>query len=187
MTPWELVVWTDGEEQNMELWDAIRRRRSIRKFKDQPIEDEKLNRVLEAGRLAPSAGNRQEWKYVVVREPETRQKLAEAANGQQFVAEAAVVIACCAREAGHVMTCGQSSYPIDVAISVDHMTLAAVEEGLGTCWIGAFKEAPVKAVLNIPADVRVVALLPLGYPDMEPKPRQRKAMDEVVCYEVWRD
>lgn len=171
----------------MELWEAIRQRRSIRKYKDQPVEEEKLNRVLEAGRLAPSAGNRQEWRYVIVRDEATRRKLAEAANGQQFVAEAAAVIACCAVGTDHVMSCGQSSYPIDVAISVDHMTLAAVEEGLGTCWIGAFKEPAVKALLGIPEEVRVVELLTLGYPDTEPKPRQRKPVNEIVCYERWSE
>lgn len=171
----------------MELWEAIRKRRSIRKFKDQPVEEEKLHRVLEAGRLAPSAGNRQEWKYIVVRDPEMRRKLAEAAHGQQFVAEAGVCLVCCAVGTDHVMSCGQPSYPIDVAISVDHMTLAAVEEGLGTCWIGAFEEPEVKKLLGIPEEVRVVALLPLGYPDMEPKPRRRKSLDEIVCRERWSD
>lgn len=171
----------------MELWEAIRQRRSIRKYKGQPVEEEKLNRVLEAGRLAPSAGNRQEWRYVIVRDEATRRKLAEAANGQQFVAEAAVVIACCAGGADHVMSCGQPSYSIDVAISVDHMTLAAVEEGLGTCWIGAFKEPAVKALLGIPEEVRVVELLALGYPDMEPKPRVRKPLSEIVYQERWSE
>ena len=171
----------------MELWEAIRGRRSIRKYKDQPVEEEKLNRVLEAGRLAASAGNRQEWRYVVVQDTEMRRKLAEAANGQQFLAEAAVCIVCCAVGTEHAMSCGQLSYPIDVAISVDHMTLAAVEEGLGTCWIGAFREPAVKELLGIPDDVRVVALLPLGYPDMEPKPRLRKPLSEIVCHERWSD
>jgi len=171
----------------MELWEAIRNRRSIRKYKDQPVEEEKLARVLEAGRLAPSAGNRQEWKYVVVQDARVRQKLVEAANGQQFVGEAGVCLVCCAVGGEHVMSCGQASYPIDVAISVDHMTLAAVEEGLGTCWIGAFQEPAVKELLSIPEEVRVVALLPLGYPDMEPKPRRRKAMEEIVCQERWSD
>jgi len=171
----------------MELWEAIRKRRSIRKYKDKPVEEEKLNRVLEAGRLAPSAGNRQEWKYIVVRDKATRQKLAEAAHGQQFVAEAGVCLVCCGVEAEHVMSCGQASYSIDVAISVDHITLAAAAEGLGTCWIGAFNEAPVKKLLGIPDKVRVVALLPLGYPDMEPKPRSRKPLSEIVCQERWSD
>jgi len=171
----------------MELWEAIRRRRSIRKYRKQPVEEEKLGRVLEAGRLAPSAGNRQEWRYVVVRDEATRRKLAGAANDQQFVGEAPVVIACCGVGGEHVMSCGQPCYPIDVAISVDHMTLAAVEEGLGTCWIGAFKEPEVKALLGIPEEVRVVELLVLGYPEEEPQPRPRKPMSEVVCYERWSE
>ena len=175
------------EVRIMELWEAIRQRRSIRTYKDQPVEEEKLGRILEAGRLAPSAGNRQEWKYVVVQDKATRQKLVEAANGQQFVGEAPVVVACCAVDPDHVMSCGQPCYPIDVAISVDHMTLAAGEEGLGTCWSGAFKEPAVKALLGIPEEVRVVELLALGYPDAEPKPRQRKPMSEVVCYERWSE
>jgi nitroreductase len=170
----------------MELWDAINRRRSIRKYKDRPVEEGKLNRVLEAGRLAPSAGNRQEWKYVVVRDAAVRRQLIEAANGQQFVGEAPVCLVCCAVDGEHVMSCGQASYPIDVAISVDHMTLAAVEEGLGTCWIGAFKEPAVRKLLGIPEKVRVVALLPLGYPDAEPRPRQRKPLTEIVLWERWQ-
>ncbi|HUT25169.1 MAG TPA: nitroreductase family protein, partial [Sumerlaeia bacterium] len=82
-------------------------------------------------------------------------------------------------------TCGQLTYPIDVSIAVDHMTLQAVEEGLGTCWIGAFYEDKAKAILGIPDDVRVVALLPLGYPAEEPPPRPRKALEEIVARERW--
>ena len=140
----------------MNVIEAIRRRRSIRAYLDKPVEEEKLEAVLEAGRLAPSASNRQEWRYVVVRDPGTRAKLAEAANGQKFVGEAPVVLIACANTDGHKMSCGEPCYPIDVAISLDHMTLKAVEEGLGTCWIGAFDQPAVKKLLNIPEDIRVV-------------------------------
>ncbi|MCK4851863.1 MAG: nitroreductase family protein, partial [Candidatus Omnitrophica bacterium] len=134
----------------MEVMEAIRDRHSIRSYEDRKVEEEKLNLILEAARLAPSASNRQEWRYVVVRDKQTRQKLMEAASGQAFVGEAPVVIACCARSDGHIMKCGQSCYPIDVAISIDHMTLKAVEEGLGTCWVGAFNEAKAKEILGVP-------------------------------------
>ncbi len=169
----------------MEVMEAIRRRRSIRNYEDKPVEEEKLNLILEAGRLAPSAANRQEWRYVVVRDQETRQKLMKAAKGQGFVGQAPVVIAACAETDNHVMSCGQLCYPIDVAISVDQMTLKAEEEGLGTCWVGAFYEDEVKKILGIPDDIRVVELLTLGYPADIPPPRPRLPMSDIVRYERW--
>ena len=159
----------------MDLFEAIKGRRSIRSFLDRNVEEETLGRVLDAGRLAPSARNLQDWKFVVVRDKETRRRLAEAARNQQFIAQAPVVIAACGTS-DYVMTCGQHAYTIDVSIAVDHITLAAFSLGLGTCWIGAFYEDKVKEILGIPADIRVVALLPLGYPAEQPTARQRKSL-----------
>ena len=122
---------------------------------------------------------------MVVRDPETRKELAEAACQQQFVADAAVVIVCCSVEDSHIMTCGHPTYAIDVAIAIDHMTLAAVAQGLGTCWIGAFHEDRVRDILSIPNTVRVVELLTLGYPDEQPGPRPRKDMNEIVHWNNW--
>jgi len=165
----------------MNVIDAIKTRKSVRRYLDKPVEDNKLNTVLEAGRLAPSASNRQEWRFVVVRDPETRKGLAEAAGGQGFVGEAPVLIAACAETDGHVMRCGQLSYPIDVAIALDHMTLVAVELGLGTCWIGLFDEKKVKEILGIPEEIRVVQLMPLGYPaDPSPARKSRLPLDTIV-------
>jgi nitroreductase len=171
----------------MDVKEAIRTRRSVRSYEDRPVDDAKLAAVLEAGRLAPSAKNMQESRFVVVRDAATRQKLMAAAKGQSFVGEAPVVIACCAETDNHVMSCGQLAYPIDVAIAVDHMTLKAVEEGLGTCWIGAFYEDKAKAALGIPEKIRVVALLTLGYPKYaEPaRPKGRLALDDIVHWEKW--
>ena len=169
----------------MEVMEAIKTRRSIRSYQDKMIEDDKLHLILEAGRLAPSASNRQEWKFVVVKEKEARRKLAVAARGQSFIGEAPVVIVACARETEHTMLCGQKSYPIDIAIAVDHMTLKAVEEGLGTCWVGAFREDEVKKILNIPEEVRVVCLLPIGYPQNIPEPTPRRSEGEVIVFEKW--
>jgi nitroreductase len=169
----------------MDVMEAIRRRRSIRSYAGREVEDEKLNAVLEAGRLAPSANNRQEWKFVVVKDKALRGKLSDAAKGQRFVAEAPVVIVACAVETEKVMSCGQLAYPIDLAIAVDHMTLKAVEEGLGTCWIGAFYEDKVKSAIGIPENVKIVALLPLGYPASVSSNYMRKPLDEIVCYEMW--
>ena len=169
----------------MDVMTAIQSRRSIRSYKDKEIEEDKLEKVLEAGRLAPSANNRQEWKFIIVRDKDTRQKLIAASRNQRFVGEAPCVVAACATETSHVMPCGQLSYPIDLAIAVDHMTLKAVEEELGTCWIGAFNEGEVKKLLGIPEKIRVVALLPIGYPEYVPAQTPRKMREEVLLLEKW--
>ncbi len=169
----------------MDVLKAIRSRRSVRAYDSREVEEDKLVKVLESGRLSPSAGNRQERRFVVVRDARTRKALSLAARDQKFVAEAPVVIAACSIEKEYTMACGQLAYPIDTAIAVDHMTLQAVEEGLGTCWIGAFDEKKVKEILNIPDNVRVVSLLPLGYPGDIPRPKSRKNLDEIVMWEKW--
>lgn len=170
----------------MNVSDAIRLRRSIRAFQDKPIEEEKLFRVLQAGRLAPSAKNRQEWRYVVVRDKELRRKVAVASNNQYFIAEAPVVIVGCATMVDYVLSGGQPAYTIDVSISMDHMTLQAVEEGLGTCWIGSFKEDEIKGILNIPAEMRIVEIMPLGYPKSLPDPKPRKELEEIIVYDRYQ-
>jgi nitroreductase len=170
----------------MNVFDAIRLRRSIRAFRDKPIEEDKLLRVLEAGRLAPSAKNRQEWIYVVVKDSELRRKVAVASNNQYFIAEAPVVIVGCATMVDYVLSGGQPAYTIDLAISMDHITLQAVEEGLGTCWIGSFKEDDVKKILNIPPEMRVVEVMPLGYPKFLPDPKPRKKLEEIVVYDRYQ-
>lgn len=171
----------------MELKEAINLRQSTRDFDDRPVPEDKLLRVLEAARLAPSASNRQPRRFVVVRDAETRQALSRAAGGQAHVAQAPVVIACVATMPDYVMRCGVPSYPIDIAIAVDHMTLAAVEEGLGTCWVGGFWQEPARAALKVPDNYRVVILMPLGYPRQELRPKLRKSLDEVVCRETFRE
>jgi len=169
----------------MDVMKAIQSRRSIRAYDARGVEDEKLMRILESGRLSPSAGNRQERRFVIIKDAKTRKLLSEAARNQAFVADAPVVIAACSVESEYVMSCGQLAYPIDTAIAVDHMTLQAVEEGLGTCWIGAFDEKKVKEILRIPDNVRVVALLPVGYPSGIPDARPRKSLAEIVMWERW--
>ena len=172
----------------MEVMEAIQERRSVRAYEPREVEDDKLLRILEAGRLSPSASNRQERRFVVVKDAGMRKLLSEAAKNQKFVAEAPVVIvACAAVDTDYVMMCGQLAYPIDTAIAVDHMTLQAVEEGLGTCWIGAFDEERVKEILDIPDEVRVVSLLPIGYPADVSRPKSRMRLDEIVMQEKWSD
>jgi nitroreductase len=170
----------------VEVYEAIRRRKSVRSYLDKPVEPAKLQRVLEAARLAPSANNRQEWRFVVVTDADLRRRLADEAAGQRFIGEAPVVIAACAETDRHNMRCGIPCYPIDVAIAIDHLTLAAVAEGLGSCWIGAFDPQKVRQILGIPGHIEVVELLPLGYPrDPEPAARSRLSMDRILHRERW--
>ncbi len=170
----------------MEIYEAIETRQSVRAYLDKPVPDRTLNRILSAARLAPSANNRQEWRFIVVRDPAARQTLAGLAGDQAFVGQAPVVLVCCGIDSGKVMHCGQPAYPIDVAIAIDHITLAAAAEGLGTCWIGHFDEAPIKRLLGVPPEVRVVELLPLGYPaDPAPRAKRRLPLEAIVMYERW--
>lgn len=165
----------------MDVYEAIAKRRSIRKYMPMPVPEDKLARVLQAAQQAPSASNRQEYRFIVVRDQETRDRLAHAAADQGFVGEAGVCIVACATNAA------RRWHAVDVAIAIDHMTLAAVAEGLGTCWIGAFEEEAVKAILGIPESVRAVMLLTLGVPAEEGRPRRRKSLEELVVHDRWHD
>lgn len=169
----------------MSVLNIIRKRKSVRKYKDDPIPEEILNRVLEAARLAPSGKNLQPWKFIVVKDEKLRKRLAEAAAHQSFIAQAPVIIVGCGYPERCYAKMGRymKSWPVDVAIAVEHLILQACEEGLGTCWIGAFREDEVKSILDIPPEVKVLALTPLGYPATEPKPRDRKELSEIISYD----
>jgi len=168
--------------------EAIKTRRSVRKYKPTPVPESLLKEVLNAARMAPSADNSQPWKFVVVRDEQTKLKLAAAANGQKFITQAPIIIVACGLPDEAFPTVGgyMSSHVIDVSIAVDHLTLAAQASGLGTCWIAAFKEDKVRDVLGIPEDVRVVALTPLGYPDESPDRSPRKNLEELVVYDRYQ-
>lgn len=172
----------------MDVMEAIKRRCSVRSYQDRAVEKEKIEKILEAARLAPSASNRQEWRFIVVQDKNNRERLVKAAKNQAFVGQAPVVIACCAQTDNHIMTCGQLCYPIDVAIAIEHMALKAAEEGLGTCWVGAFYEDQVKEILGIPGNIRVVELLTLGY-SAQPCPnfKNRLSLEKIVMHERWRN
>ena len=169
----------------MDVFTAIKQRSGVRSYKPEDVEEDKLKRVLEAARLSPSASNRQEWKFIIIKNKETKKKLAGAAFGQSFIGEAPVVIVACGTESESVMGCGQPTHTVDVSIACAFMILEACELGLGTCWIGAFKEDETKRILNIPESVRVVAMTPLGYPDEPPSKKSRKRLDQIVCFEKY--
>lgn len=167
----------------VELMEIIAERRSVRAYKRQEVSEEKLDRILEAARLAPSASNRQPWKFVVVRDSETRRELAKAARGQSFVGEAPIVIAGVALQPESIMSCGVPPYAVDLAIALEHIALAAQAEGLGTCWIGAFSQEEARKILGVPDSYKIVALMPLGYPADAPRQTTRKPLEDIVCYE----
>jgi nitroreductase len=169
----------------MDVFEAINERKSIRRYKETKIEDEKLEKILESARIAPSAANRQKWKFLVVKNQETRNKLIEAANGQKFVGQAPITIVACSTESERVMPCGQYAYTVDLSIAVSFMILEATELGLGTCWLGAYDEDKVKDILSIPKDIRVPAIFTLGYADETPAQRARRDLDQIVCYEKY--
>lgn len=142
----------------MEVFEAIKARRSVRKFEQKQIPDEVIAKILEAGRLAPSASNYQPWHFIVVKSPEKKKVLSQGRYAH-FLTETPVVIAGCgdARKSPRW-------YAVDVTIALQQMVLAATEEGIGTCWIGSFDEEPVRECLKVPDGFRVVAMLAMGYP-----------------------
>ncbi|MEJ2718586.1 MAG: nitroreductase family protein [Deltaproteobacteria bacterium] len=209
----------------MEVSDAILKRVSIRKWKPVPVEKEKIEKVLEAGRRAPSWGNTQPWRFIVVQDKEKKEGLAEAAGGQAVVRDAPAVIVCCGvagdfsrkqqRETlKSVIEVGAIDWTDDfldnvvlesdlfspyrlgeqvmtikagemVMISIAYMTIEAVNQGLGTCWVGAMAPKDAHKVMNLPDELFVHDLVPIGYPDEDPKPRPRKSLDKLVFWEKY--
>jgi nitroreductase len=164
----------------MDTLDTIFERRSVRRYKDTAIPKEDLEKILEAGRQAPSAANRQPWHFVVVGELDQKRRVAEACNGQTWVGEAAYVLV-----GVGLPEVSEDWYPVDVAIAMENMVLAARSLGYGTCWIGAFSEEAVKEVCQIPPELDVVACTPLGVPDIEPSARNRKDWGQVFSADVY--
>ena len=159
----------------MEFREVIAKRRSIRKYKSNPIPDAKLHKLYEALRKAPSGANRQNYNFIFVKDAETRLKIATEAGHQGFLAEAPVLmIAVC--EPGEAF---------NVAIAVDHMILAATDEGLGTCWVGWFEREPVRQILDIPESKEVAILVPIGYPDESPDARSRKPLEDLIMVDSY--
>jgi nitroreductase len=169
----------------MDVFTAISQRSSVRSYKATPVEEDKLKKILEAARLSPSSSNRQEWKFIVVKNKETRKRLANAAFGQSFIGEAPVVVVACGTESKSIMACGQPAHTVDVSIACAYMILQAYELGLGTCWIGAFNADETKKILDIPEHVRVVAMTPLGYPNQPPSQKSRKSLNQIVCFDKY--
>lgn len=168
----------------MDLYEIIAKRYSVRAYKDQAIEPEKLDRILEAGRQAPSGNNRQAWRFVVARDEQLRIALAQACE-QPFLVKAPVIIAIVGTDPQRKMSCDVPGDPVDCSIATTFMMLAATAEGLGTCWIGHFKQDVCRGLLNVPPEAKIVALLPVGYPDQPLRAKSRKPMREVVSVDTY--
>jgi nitroreductase len=168
----------------MELLEAVKKRYSCRAYQDRPVETEKLDKILDAARLAPSAKNLQDWRFVIVTDKQTRAQLCTAANNQAFVAQAPVVIVCCGTQS-YLMGCGQPVGPIDVAIAMEHIALAAASLGLATCWVGSFCPDEIRKILQIPTHIHIIELLALGWPADKQPEIKRLPLEAIVCREKW--
>ena len=163
---------------------AILERRSVRKFKPEPVPQATIGRIMEAAQWAPSAGNLEPWEFYVVLNQETKKKLYAAARNQNFVLEAPVVIVVCAvpdmsakvyGERGRSLYCLQ-----DTAAAVQNIMLAATGYGLGTCWVGSFDEEGVALALDLPAGIRPIAIVPVGFSDGDPQKPSKRPIDQIV-------
>jgi nitroreductase len=171
-------------EDGMELFEAIRGRKSVRRYQKGDLASEDLRRILEAAICAPSAGNRQSWDFVVAKENQTKAALAEAAYGQEFIAQASAVIVVCAnlaRSSSRYGDRGRDLYSIqDTAAAVQNILLASYALGYGSCWIGAFDESRVAHIVNASSQTRPVAMIPIGRPAESPDSRPRLSLGEVL-------
>jgi nitroreductase len=169
----------------VDFLELVNGRYACRSYEPRPVEQEKLLRALEAVRLAPSGSNRQPWKFVVVHDAEVKRRLVPACANQSFIATAPVVVAGCGLMPDRVMSCGVPGDPVDVAIAMEHLSLAATAEGLASCWIGAFSQDGVRAVLGIPSTVTVIELMTLGYPADRPRRKVRKPLADIIAIDQW--
>ncbi len=167
----------------MEFMEVVRQRRSVRRYRPDPVPQTKIDHVLEAARLAPSWANGQCWTFIVVTDPKVKRRLAEAGN--EWIEQAPTIIAACADPEKSGVKGDQRYYLLDIGIAFEHLVLAAADEGLGTCWVGWFDEKTAKGALGVPDDVRVVALTPLGYPEEAPEARPRRSLGEIVRRDRW--
>ena len=173
----------------MDLYEAIRNRRSIRKYKDRKIDDELINKIIEAGVWAPSAGNLQSWEVIVIKDPEMKSQLAVACYIRDFIAEAPVVLVICAYKQKSSDTYGERGQKLyciqDAACAAQNMLLMIHDLGLGACWNGAFDEDSVSSLLEIPDGVRPVAIITVGYPGEKPIAPPKKRIEDFIHHEIY--
>ena len=171
----------------MDFWQVIEERRSMRDFDPRcDVPPDMVQKILEAAIRAPSGGNCQPWHFVVIRGKQAKELLVEAAYGQSFIAEAPVVIVVCADPARSAQSYGSRGVQLyclqDTAAATEHILLAVTALGLGVCWVGAFDERAASQVLDLPTDLRPVAIVPIGYPIARHQRTSRRSLKEVVTF-----
>lgn len=164
----------------MDIYEILKKRRSVRSYKSEPIEEEKLKRILNAALSAPSAANRQPIYFLVIKDEKIKHQFKNAYNAPWFYTAPIIICVCSIPEKGWKRNDGKNYADIDATIAMDHLILAATAEGLATCWVAAFKASIVKSILNLPPGIEPVALTPLGYPLDIPEPTHRKSLEEMV-------
>ncbi len=171
----------------MSFTDLARKRYSVRNYKETPVEKEKLLEVIEAARLSPSAVNYQPRHFIIVTDEELKNRIAETYPRDWFRKAPAVIVVCGDHSISWKRKDGKDHCDIDTAIAIDHLTLAAADIGLGTCWICAFDAEKCHQVLNLPENLEVVALVPIGYPADDTIPeKKRKSIDEIVSWNGYK-
>jgi nitroreductase len=181
----------------MEFLELVKARRSVRTYSNRTVEDEKIQQILESARLAPSWANKQCWSFIMVKDRDKAAAVSKTAGiANRWITNAPVIIVACGDPGKSGSRGGITYYAVDVAIALEHLVLAATELGLGTCWIGYFDEKKVKDILGIPERIRVVALMPVGYPAeraglhegvtrLVVRSKNRKDLEEIVHYDAW--
>lgn len=169
----------------MEFSELIEKRYSVRSYKADPVEEDKLQQVLEAARLAPTAANRQAIQFIVIHPAGREAELGRIYKADWFVEPPLVICACGIPDQNWVRRDGKNYNDVDAAIAMDHLILAATDAGLGTCWIAGFDATAAREVLDLPDDVEPIAFTPLGYPADQPGTKKRKPLSELVRYEHW--
>ena len=181
----------------MEILKEILSRRSIRRYKSNPVDNEKIRIMLESARLAPSGNNSQPWNFIMVRSEEKRKQIVEACKNQRWMLQAPVFLVCVADIRAKIfgsdhMVIDEKSPQVelkqvirDTGIAVEHLVLQAEALGLSTCWVAFFEQKDIRPVLNVPADKYVVAVITVGYADESPPPRPRRPLDEIIHFETW--
>lgn len=173
----------------MDVFEAIKTRRSIRAFTDKRVTDREVKKLIEAARWAPSAGNIQPWEFIIVRDPKVKHGLCEAAMNQTLIEQASVVIVVCADPARSSKRYGSRGINLyclqDTAAATQNILLTAHAAGLAACWIGAFNEEAAKKVLGVPDELRPIAIIPVGCPAEKPRARLRRSLGEITHHETF--
>lgn len=171
----------------MSFLELAQKRYSVRGYTDEPVSDDDLRQILEAGRLAPSAANFQPWHFIVVRDVSAKAQLAEAYKKDWFRKAPVILVVCVNPSHAWTRQDGHNYGFVDAAIAMDHMTLCAADLGLGTCWVAAFDPDKVRKALGIPGYVEPVAMTPIGHPAVPPLPKKRKALSAIVHWDRWEE